>query len=251
LTTPRPELKDLGKYYESENYISHSKKANSIVDKLYMVSRVYALNWKWSLVRATQTTDNFKLLDYGCGAGSFLEKSQSKGASINGVEPSKNARAIAEEITGSTITSNLENLNQKFDAITLWHVLEHVPDLIETVNKLKACLEENGTMFIAVPNHISNDAIKYKEYWAAYDVPRHLWHFNPTSMTRLLANANLKIENIVPMKLDALYVGMLSEKYKNGKQTISTFAKGILNGLISNVKANSNEYSSLIYVIKK
>jgi hypothetical protein len=168
------------------------------------------------------------------------------------VEPSDIARHNAEILTGKKIFKTIDNIDQTFDVITLWHVLEHIPNINETISQLKTKLSQNGTMFIAVPNHKSNDAKRYKEAWAGYDVPRHLWHFSIPNMTQILNMHQLAVKQILPMKLDAFYVSMLSEKYLTGTIGPLQILTGFTAGLKSNIKAKSNnQYSSLIYVVRK
>lgn len=250
ITSPRPEESQLGKYYESPDYISHSAKATTAFDKLYEISRELALSWKLTLVKKFIHTPNPSLLDYGCGTGFFLRKMKENGFNIAGVEPSMTARTTAEKITTTPIHTRIEEADQSFDAITLWHVLEHVTNLNELITQLKARLEPTGVLIIAVPNHKSEDAKKYGNLWAGFDVPRHLWHFEQNTMQKLLANHRLKVSDTIPMKLDALYVSMLSEKYLAGKQSITTFTKGLVTGLLSNIKAKNNNYSSIIYIVR-
>jgi ubiquinone/menaquinone biosynthesis C-methylase UbiE len=252
LTNPRPDNESLGQYYLSQNYISHSNKSKSIIDIIYRVSRLFTLRWKFNLVKKQINQPAFTLLDYGCGAGDFLLQCQKQKITIQGVEPSENARKIAQEKLNHHIRSDISELHQKFTAITMWHVLEHIPDLQEKIHQLKEHLDENGTIFIAVPNHNSYDSQKYKNEWAGYDVPRHLWHFSQDNMQQLLHHNDLILQKIVPMKLDSFYVSILSNKYRHGQTTISGFINGVITGLISNVKARkSNNYSSLIYIASK
>lgn len=251
ITTPRPDDNDLGKYYQSKDYISHSNKAASLIDKIYLIARHYTLRKKLNLI------SNYKhqgtLLDYGCGTGEFINICKSNGWEIKGVEPSTTARAKASELTGEKITESIQDIDSQHDVITLWHVLEHVPDLERTVDALYSRLKENGIIFIAVPNYKSFDAQHYKNYWAAYDVPRHLWHFDQNSMKELLTKKQFTLEKIVPMKLDSFYVSLLSEKYKNNQlSSVSGMIKAFLTGLKSNMKAKKNgNYSSLIYIARK
>jgi 2-polyprenyl-3-methyl-5-hydroxy-6-metoxy-1,4-benzoquinol methylase len=254
ITSPRPADGELGKYYFSEEYISHSSESKNITDKVYRLARHFTLNWKLRLVKKNSFRKaKLKLLDYGCGTGDFLQKCKDDGHDVYGVEPSDKARGTATSLTGAHITSSINELQENsFDAITLWHVLEHVPNPNKTLSQLIAKLNENGTMFIAVPNHKSNDAQHYGPHWAAYDVPRHLWHFSQHNMKLLATKNKLTQVNILPMKLDAFYVSLMSEKYKAGKQTFSTLIKGFFRGLLSNRKATQdNDYSSLIYIFRK
>jgi 2-polyprenyl-3-methyl-5-hydroxy-6-metoxy-1,4-benzoquinol methylase len=252
MTSPRPDDNTLGRYYLSNDYVSHTAKATKIFDKLYEISREFALNWKLTLVKKSirRKSTQLTLLDYGCGTGFFLKKMQQNGFKVAGVEPSEVARTIAEKNTGIKIHADIKTLNATFDVISLWHVLEHVNNLNELITKLKNSLNENGVLMIAVPNHKSNDALRYGMAWAGYDVPRHLWHFEQHTMQQLLAKHHLQLINVIPMKLDAFYVSMLSEKYQAGHQSLFTFGKGFFNGLLSNLQAKQNNYSSLIYIAR-
>jgi len=250
-TTPQPTLAKLPEYYKSEDYISHTDTKRNLFEKMYHWVRSYMLNKKVAILnRETQTTEK-NLLDIGCGTGDFLKAAKTAGWNISGVEPDVSARSIASSKTKTEI-HNLEYLLKlkpnSFDAITMWHVLEHVPNLEEHINLLSRLIKKEGTIIIAVPNYKSFDAQHYGATWAAYDVPRHLWHFSRNSIQRLFAKVNLNVVKNLPMKFDAYYVSLLSEKYKNGSMNP---IKAFLIGFRSNWKARSTkEYSSLIYIIK-
>jgi cyclopropane fatty-acyl-phospholipid synthase-like methyltransferase len=222
---------------------------------MYLLARTFTLRWKLSLLKKHHSKQNGSLLDFGCGVGEFLNVASKHGWVTNGVEPSKLARMNANPSVSRNIVPSLEDIplqSKKFDVITAWHVLEHVSNLNNTIDILKQRLRDKGTIFIAVPNHNSWDAHHYKNYWAAYDVPRHLWHFNIHSMTRLLSAHSLTVANVIPMRLDAFYVSLLSEKYKGEKFAPSSVAKTVLNGFRSNHSAQKNlEFSSLIYIVKQ
>jgi 2-polyprenyl-3-methyl-5-hydroxy-6-metoxy-1,4-benzoquinol methylase len=192
------------------------------------------------------------LLDYGCGTGQFLKKCVDNGWKIDGIEPSPVARQEATRITGATISSNIEkNQPNTYDIITLWHVLEHIADLNPTIDILRHALKEDGKLIFAVPNPNSWDANHYKNFWAAYDVPRHLWHFSKTNMALLLKKHDLRIKSYVPMKLDSFYISLLSEKHQSPTSNFR-FLRAFHNGLKSNLKAiKTREYSSLTYIITK
>jgi 2-polyprenyl-3-methyl-5-hydroxy-6-metoxy-1,4-benzoquinol methylase len=253
ITSPRPESEALGHYYLSDDYISHAKKSKSIFDIVYKISRLYTLRWKLNLIKENILNEKVpgKILDFGCGTGEFLEKCRQGGFHTTGVEPSDTARMHASALTATNIYRSADEVNDTFHVITLWHVLEHIPDLNESIHQLKGKLKKDGTMFIAVPNHQSYDARIYKNLWAGYDVPRHLWHFSEATMTRLLNKHSLTVEKIIPMKLDAFYVSMLSEKHSAKRNSVAGFIHGFINGLRSNYLAKKNEYSSLIYVVRK
>jgi 2-polyprenyl-3-methyl-5-hydroxy-6-metoxy-1,4-benzoquinol methylase len=157
-------------------------------------------------------------------------------------------KAIAVK-KGVSFTENTNLLqSHSFDVITMWHVLEHVPDIGNQIKELKRLLKPDGTLLIAVPNFNSYDAKHYGVFWAAYDVPRHLWHFSKTAIKMLFEKEDMKLEKVLPMKFDAFYVSLLSEKYKSGKMN---FFKAFFVGLQSNWSAKRNfEFSSHIYVIK-
>lgn len=249
LTNPRPRVEDAPSYYQSTTYISHTSIAISFMDYIYLIVRTLTLRWKYSLVKPYLKHN--QLLDVGSGTGHFLSHCKAQGVNTYGVEPSAAANAKAQKIPISNSIDNLPEI--KYDVITLWQVLEHIYDLEITIEKLKARLNENGIIFIAVPNWQALDSIHYKEKWAAYDVPRHVWHFSKDTMTTLLHNSGLSIKKIVPMKLDAYYVSLLSEKNSaGGKLSLSSAIKGIMMGYRSNVNAAQNmNYSSLIYLVQK
>lgn len=247
---PRPGEKFLGSYYQSEEYISHTSKANNLINSIYKIARTYTLSRKVSMINKLNTEKS--VLDFGCGTGDFLSVCNQKGWKIHGFEPDKNARDIASSNNQIEIFSSADQLKniKSIGIITLWHVLEHVSDLNETLSKLTSILDDNGKMVIAVPNYQSYDSKHYETYWAAYDVPRHLYHFSQSTMKLILENHGLKINQVLPMKLDSFYVSLLSEKYKNGKLN---YFKSFINGYKSNTYAKkyNNDYSSLIYIASK
>ena len=247
ITEPQPD--NLGRYYESEDYISHTDAKRSMVDKIYHTVKGYNLKSKLSLINSYAGTDK-TLLDVGAGTGDFLVGAKHDGWKITGIEPNGLARLKAGD-KGVLLWDDLNTLpiGQKFEVITLWHVLEHLPDLDSQIAKLVGLLTEDGTLVVAVPNFRSYDAEYYKEYWAAFDVPRHLWHFSQKSIQAIFEKYGMKLVRTKPMFFDAFYVALLSEKYKNGKQN---FIRAFLIGLISNFRAlRSKEYSSLIYVFRR
>lgn len=243
-----PEPKDLENYYDSEAYISHTDSTKSLVDKLYQHIKKYNLKKKVNLINKYTTTDK-TLLDIGAGTGSFLESAKHNGWESYGIEPNKNARDLAIN-KGLELKESIDLIKKKkFQIITLWHVLEHLPNLDLQINKIASLLNNDGTLILAVPNFQSYDAKYYKEYWAAYDVPRHLTHFSQFSIKKLFAENGMRLVKTKPMIFDSFYVSLLSEKYKHGK---GNFLKAFLVGLKSNIWAwNTKEYSSLLYILKK
>lgn len=247
-THPQPAIENLSRYYESDDYISHTDGKRSLFEKLYHTVKLKALRDKIKLVEGFNPKKG-KLLDIGAGTGDFLVMAQKNGWEIKGIEPSLKAKGIAET-KGVTFVNGLSELkDHSIDVITMWHVLEHVPDVEAQITELKRIVKPEGTIIIAVPNYKSYDALHYGIFWAAYDVPRHLWHFSKTSIKLLFAKQGMELVKILPMKFDSFYVSLLSEKYKTGKMN---FLSGFLTGLRSNIKAVRNfEYSSHIYVIKR
>lgn len=249
-TTPQPSSDKLPNYYKSEDYISHTDSKRNLFEKAYHLVRKLSLKKKLNLINSF-SVESKKLLDIGCGTGDFLQTAQQNNWKVSGIEPNEQARIIANNKTNSSVfeTQQLLKFNeQSFDVITLWHVLEHLPDLEDHIEIFKKLLKPKGTLIIAVPNYKSFDAKYYKEFWAAYDVPRHLWHFNKDSISKLVTKYFMEVVKIKPMWFDAFYVSLLSEKYKKGKMN---FVSGFFVGFFSNLKTIiTKEASSLIYVVK-
>lgn len=246
-TYPQPAPEQLGKYYESDDYISHTDGKRSLFERLYHMVKSYALKQKCKLLDRFATKG--RLLDIGAGTGDFLVAARSKGWEVTGFEPNDKAAAIArsKDVALSSDTDTLPS--STFGAITMWHVLEHVPDPKAQLDELHRLLKPGGVAFVAVPNFRSFDAAHYGTFWAAYDVPRHLWHFSQTSIKALAKQTSFDLVEVLPMKFDAFYVSLLSEKYQTGQMR---FISAFLTGWRSNRSAaRTGEYSSLIYVLKK
>ena len=246
ITHPQPSLEKLPSYYESIDYISHTDGNKSLFEKTYQIVKGIALKNKLKLINSQ--SQKGKILDIGTGVGDFLAVAKKDGWEVFGTEPSEKAKTIAKT-KGVPFVENLSELeNHSFDIITMWHVLEHVPDLENQIKELKRLLKTDGTLIVAVPNFKSFDAKYYNEFWAAYDVPIHFWHFSKTAIKKLFAKEDLELVKILPMKFDSFYVSLLSEKYKTGKMN---FVTAFWIGLKSNWQAKTTyEYSSHIYLIK-
>lgn len=245
-----PDKDLIHKYYKSENYISHSDTQSGLVNKLYHYVRGITLKSKARLITSQSGLRSGSLLDIGAGTGSFLLKMHQLNWHVTGIEPDEDARAIANKKTGLAVfpVSELFLLkSQSFDVITLWHVLEHVHDLHETIKIIKQLLKPGGVLIVAVPNYTSTDARKYDSFWAAYDVPRHLYHFSPNSMKILLEKHSFSLTGTRPMWFDSFYVSLLSEKYRG---STFGFLTAFMNGLSSNLACLKNNQlcSSLIYI---
>lgn len=248
-TTPRPDKSVIGKYYKSENYLSHNEHKRGLVPWIYNKVKKVNIRNKYKIACGDSTKPH--LLDFGCGVGDFLHYAQQKGCEVMGCDLNEDARKIASEKLGKTIVTPEEIFalpNSTFDIITMWHVLEHIDNLKFQSEQLFKLLKSNGRLVIAVPNYKSNDAEYYHDKWAAYDVPRHLNHFHKESLENIF-NGKFKLEKIHPMKWDAYYISMMSEKFAGHG---NSFIRGIIRGLKSNRKARrSGEYSSLIYIYHK
>ena len=284
VTSPQPSPEEIGKYYESEEYNSHASETKSAFDKVYEFVKTINLKSKYSIIKDNSSmlkaessketskpqhethnpkpaTRNSKhvtrnpkqsLLDIGCGAGDFLNFCKNKGWDVSGVEPTKKARDISESKLGVKISSSLSLEHFKdssFEVVTMWHVLEHRFDIVETIAELKRIVKPGGLIIIALPNYRSYDAKFYKQYWAAYDVPRHLFHFTKKTIEILFAKNDIKLTKVYPMWFDSFYVSLISEKNMTGKMNP---LRAIFIGLLSNLKAIfTKEASSLIYVSKQ
>lgn len=243
-----PKKEEIGKYYQSEEYISHTNSSEGLFNKLYKLIRFITLKQKVRLLGK----ETGVLLEYGSGTGELLAACHEKGWECTGVEPEEKAREKARENHNLELIDTSEKIDfseNSIDRIMMWHVLEHIPDLHETLSNFKRWLKKEGMMLIAVPNHKSWDAKHYKENWAAYDVPRHLYHFDKNSMKILLNHFNLEIIKTKPMWFDAFYVAILSEEIKSGQKKI---IKGAILGLFSNLRALliNRQFSSQIFMIR-
>lgn len=246
ITTPVP--KNIEKYYQSEEYISHTDSKNTIFEKAYQLVKKIALHKKVRIIKKLNNGSG-KILDIGSGTGDFLAVAQKDKWNVFGVEPNINARTLSDK-KGIAVCENLTDIYEtNFDVITLWHVLEHVQDIESYIFEISKKLKPNGILIIAVPNYKSKDAQFYKEYWAAFDVPRHLWHFSKEGIKRILEKHEFLLLKIKPLWFDSFYVSMLSEKYKTGR---INWIKAVFMGTTSNLSGIfSKEYSSHIYIFKK
>jgi len=254
-TNPRPGAAHIGRYYESDAYVSHNSRAQGLVNHLYKAARYFTVRRKVALITKLNGGRPGHLLDYGCGTGHFLAGAKRAGWQVTGLEPNDRARhdaaaRVGQPILDATALAGLAPAS--FDVITLWHVLEHVHTLHDTLAQLLAALRPGGRLLLAVPNAASLDAQHYRQDWASYDVPRHLYHFVPATMQRLLAAHGLRVAQTLPLPLDAYYISMLSERNRSAER-----AGGPLTVLKAGYKSNQyaaqhgGQYSSLVYVAER
>ena len=250
-TTPTPKKEDLSSYYNSEAYASHQERANTLVLWAYMRVRKRTLKSKIKLISAISTTAG-NLLDFGCGLGDFLLATQAQGWSSYGIEPHQKVKAKAKKKIKREIYSTIQEAqktNKKYDIITMWHSLEHVVDLSRTLRFLHNSTKKKGKVVIAVPNHKSFDAKHYKKFWAAYDTPRHVWHFDQKSITNLFKKEGFVLERKHLMMWDAFYISVLSEKYKGSRAIY--FKAAVIGGVSNFLSLFTGESSSVTYVFSK
>ncbi|NND94803.1 MAG: class I SAM-dependent methyltransferase [Flavobacteriales bacterium] len=247
-TEPAPDAEHIGAYYESDEYLSHGDKQKGIFAFLYRLAKGYNLGWKGRLLKNLYPSTSF--LDYGCGTGDLLSHCLELGFDVRGVEPNKSAKTQLSPLIQDKVVSPADELNsnRKYDVISLWHVLEHIPDPKEIIFELKKKLNVGGHLVIALPNNASADALHYGKHWAAWDVPRHLWHYRPEQIISMMTTQGFSHSESHPMWLDAYYVCLLSERYKKGNALSALFW-----ATISNFKALFNKKercSSQVYVFQ-
>lgn len=246
---PRPSKEEISKYYETRNYISHDANQHNLFSFFYRIARAFSIKMKYQII--TKHSNGSCLLDIGCGTGEFLNHCKNRGYHCLGVEPDEKARSFAKDryhLSVSEAFSIDEPMNHSMDVITLWHVLEHVHDLNDTFQNLKRVLKPTGILVIAVPNSTSEDARYYQKFWAAYDLPRHLYHFSSNTLIQLAEKHGFICKEILPQKMDSFYISLLSEKYRTGSYN---FCRALRIGYVSNRKGRKPEigYSSQVFIL--
>lgn len=249
-TNPRPIEASISQYYKSENYISHTSSNKGIFNKAYLAVRNYQFRNKLKIINSLSTNKNKNILDIGCGTGDFLSFCSENGWVSRGVEVDKEARSLANERNNTAVEKSIDFIiekKEKFDVITLWHVLEHIYDINQYLKKIKLLLKDGGHVILGLPNHKSYDSTHFKENWYAYDVPIHVSHFSRKDIQVLSGKHKLKYVKDLPLIFDAYYISLLSSK-KSGQNLLSA----LYIGWLSNMKARKNkEFSSIMYILAK
>ena len=252
ITSPKPNVEEIGKYYKSDEYISHKEVGESVLNKIYKFVQRFSLIKKRNIIKRTFRNKKGTLLDVGCGTGDFLKVMNKAGWIISGVEKDGNARRIAQNTSGAPIFSIEQHFSDsnKYDVITMWHSLEHVDDLEKQIANLISLLNENGLLFVAVPNYLSFDAVYYMQNWAAYDAPRHLYHFSAQAMRTLFNKYDIDIIRYQQLPFDSFYISLLSEFSIIGSKNIVRAGwiglRSYLNGLF-----NPKRASSVLYILER
>lgn len=252
-TAPCPGEDRIGAYYASEDYISHTDTRRGLVNKLYHAVRSLTLQQKRRWVESYTGARTGQLLDIGCGTGAFLQTMRQAGWTVTGLEPDEKARDVARRRyqLAPLPPGELWRLGEgSFQAITLWHVLEHVHDLHGYLEQMHRVLHPQGRLFVALPNYTSLDARIYGPYWAAYDVPRHLYHFSPEAFAGLTARHGFQSVKVAAMPFDAFYISLLSEKYQHGApRYLSAATRGLRSWM--HARRHAESASAVLYILKK
>jgi 2-polyprenyl-3-methyl-5-hydroxy-6-metoxy-1,4-benzoquinol methylase len=259
---PRPRIECLPEFYQDKNYqpFLSAQSGKSWWDRIYNLARSYAVCGK--RVKIEKLKRKGQLLDIGCGTGEFLNEMQKHGWQATGIEKDPRAAEVARQRYGlDVLTTDLTSSHfaqNSFDVITFWHVLEHLPDPLHTLQRAKKMLKEDGLMLVAAPNISSYDARFYRSRWAALDAPRHLHHFVPATLARLCQAAGLEMFTARQMVLDAFYNCLMSERIIASIDTYKEFflplflLRGFgVAGISLLLSRLGNGGSSILYFIKK
>jgi SAM-dependent methyltransferase len=252
-TTGYPDEAEIGDYYESDDYISHSDTSTGFSNKIYHLARNIMMHRKRRIIENVTGLEKGRLLDIGSGTGHFAGTMKKAGWHVKGVEINEKALEFSvskfelDIISPNGINSLVAN---SFDCITLWHVLEHFHDPFKYVSDIFSLLKSGGICLVALPNCASYDAVYYGSSWAAYDVPRHLWHFSPVTFRLFLEKTGFVLVDLKTLPFDVFYISVLSEKYKGSRLAFLTgLIKAFLFALYSAFRKRKS--SSIIYILRK
>lgn len=268
MLNPRPESSEIACHYHSGTYDPHLHTQNSsgLRDKLYLAARSLSLRSRASIILqgVTKPLQQLSILEIGCSTGDLLhyfhQKKRIPTHNLAGVEPDTEAATHARKVSGVTVCPSIyeESLSGKtFDRIVLWHTLEHIHAINETLEWTVKKLQPEGVVVIALPNPASSDAKHYRENWIAWDAPRHLFHFTPDTLKKLLEAHNLTVFRQLPYPPDALYNIFHSEKLLCKRHNLSFHplrkVNALWRGVLGAVKGQirPEEASSLVFFARK
>ncbi len=257
-TNPRPNKLEINNFYNSGRYISHTGRKQSLLDRVYHMVRGRMLRKKLRIISKYLDNNDISLLDYGCGTGEFVLAAEKAGFRATGHEPNPTAAALAREKGVSLLADENQGIAlnglspESFQVVTLWHVLEHIHNYPETLAEFHRLLTPGGLLVVAVPMANSYDAAHYKEYWAAWDVPRHLWHFTPETLEKAVTAAGFRLQGRHPLPFDSYYISLLSEQHK-GRKLLQAWPRAMITGTRSNFHARRQKtpWSSEIFVFTR
>ena len=252
-TIAPPDSQDKQTYSKLDQELNRADNPRKRLDRLYYYARILNIRRKIRLIERLTRVSSGKLLNYGAKSGYFSSRMTDRGWKVTSLEEYHEQRIFSLEMFHHRMMDidEIDSLPPgSFDAVTLWHTLEHQEDPHTLIEKLIRLLKPNGLLFAAVPNTDSLDAAWYGSQWAAWDVPRHLLHFNTTSMIRFGLAHNLVLMHHERMPFEAFYIPMLSEKFKGNRHPIIT---GAVRGLKFWHKTNTDreKSSSIVYVFRK
>jgi SAM-dependent methyltransferase len=225
-----PGEEEMPAYYQAEEYISHNPDAKGFMNRIYLFTREFMVNRKRKYIRAATGLNSGSLLDIGCGTGHFANTMKKAGWNVTGIEPDEKARNYAVTAFGLKVLlpGQIKDLEGKsFDCITMWHVLEHFHDPFGYAAEIGRLLKPGGVCLAALPNCRSFDAGYFRSDWAAYDVPRHLWHFTPSTFSEFADKTGFSVKKTGVLPLDVFYISILSEKARG---VTLPFLSGLLKG---------------------
>ena len=246
---PRPKIDNISSYYPSEKYDPHYMSNKSIWIKFYHFVQFFTLRWKYSKIPDIHRSRN--LLDIGAGQGEFASFMSKRGWNV--VIQDANIDIIDKNIPHDyNFVKDLQQINESesFNVITLWHSLEHIHNIKDLYSQINRLLAPEGVLLIAVPNLQAPEKKSFGVKWAAYDAPRHLYHFHPDSIKRLCMKYDFKIVRKFSLFQDSPYNILLSISNKSLIQLLRA-AIILFMTLIQSIYRGPDYSSSFLVICKK
>ncbi|ASQ90723.1 methyltransferase type 12 [Prosthecochloris sp. GSB1] len=264
--SPRPTEEEMALHYPESGYDPHrpTVTVKTLSDRLYLALRHCSLLWKASLIERNgpPLSPDSRLLEIGCSDGGLLDALMKRNGipagNCRGYEKSGRSSELARKRFGLDIqTADICDTlpSDSFDRIILWHSLEHLHRLNETLAAVSRLLAPEGRIVIALPNAASLDAALYGRNWVAWDAPRHLYHFTPLTLAKLLRKHGLEVTAMRQFIPDTFYNCLLSEALSfraSGGIKPLLLARGLLRAIRSIVSGIQDRAASstLVYHIK-